>query len=239
MLDAAQTLAQFKRRGRVDRDGFQRVIGSLVRDALQAGRPLVAYGEMVALLWDAGDVPGAIELERLWNELRDEVPFSLLCGYRSASVSGADQIEALEQVCHLHSAVVGGPVPARAPAPQEVSAQFEPKPDAPAAARQMVADAVRDWGQAPELLADTQLIVSELATNAIKHARTPFSVTLRREPSGLNIAVADSSRTQPILRDADPEALFGRGMHLVADVAERWGVDPAGDGKIVWAHVRS
>lgn len=87
-LDAAATMARFITEGRIDRDAFDRVIGAVVRQARESGRPVRVFGEMVSLLWDAGHVLTAIELEELWNELRRDLPFSLLCAYHSESVRG-------------------------------------------------------------------------------------------------------------------------------------------------------
>jgi len=103
--DAAATLARIMPGGHLDREAFDRVVGALVRAAAASGRPVRAFGEMVALLWDAGDVPAAIELERLWNELGARLPFTLLCAYPREAVSSPEQAAALEQVCHLHTAV--------------------------------------------------------------------------------------------------------------------------------------
>lgn len=106
MLDAAATMSSFTRGGRIDGEGFMRVIGGVLRDAARTGRGIRAYGEMVAPLWDAGNVLAAIELEKLWNELGRELPFTLLCVYHSESVSGHEHVDALERVCHLHSAIM-------------------------------------------------------------------------------------------------------------------------------------
>ena len=77
-LDASVTLSQICVDGRVDGEAFGSVVGGLVRQVARTGRPIRAYGEMVSLLWEAGDVMATIELERLWNDLRREVAFSLL-----------------------------------------------------------------------------------------------------------------------------------------------------------------
>ena len=98
------------RDGRIDRNAFFAEIGGVIRDAGRTGRPVRAYGEMVALLWDAGDVLAAIDLETLWNELSGELPFSLYCAYHSESVAAQEHAEALHEVCRLHSAVVPTPV---------------------------------------------------------------------------------------------------------------------------------
>lgn len=230
-LDAAETMACFMFAGRVDPEAFQQVIGTVLREAAAAGAgaPVRAYGEMVGLLWDAGDVLGSIELERLWNDLAREIEFSLLCAYHSASVSSPDQAEALQQVCRLHTSVL------HAASRSEFSSQFPAERDAPSAARHFAADALRSWGLAGDALDDAQLVLSELSTNAVIHACSPFSVTVRAENSLVRISVSDQSRVRPKLRDTDPAALTGRGLHLVAALAIDWGVDVSADGKTVWA----
>src|SRR5205807_4393941 len=92
MLDAAATLEAFMPDGRADRDAFREVIGTVVRRASEVGTAVRAYGEMVAVLWERGDVHGAIELERLWNELQEELEFSLLCAYPSQPASGREHL---------------------------------------------------------------------------------------------------------------------------------------------------
>jgi hypothetical protein len=106
-LDAAATMAQFLLGGRLDPGSFWRVIGDLLRPAAATGRPVQVYGEMVALLWEAGQVSAAIELEALWNELGRQLSFSLICAYPAERVRGVEHADELEQVCGLHSAVVG------------------------------------------------------------------------------------------------------------------------------------
>ena len=80
-LDAQDTLGLFTRDGQPDRELFEQTVGAVVRRLAVAGRPLHAYGEMVALLWAQGAVRAALELEALWNGLQREVTFSLLCAY--------------------------------------------------------------------------------------------------------------------------------------------------------------
>ena len=230
-LDAAATLAQFTRDGCVDRDAFFEVVGSLVRAAAATGRPVCAYGEMVALLWDAGDVIAAIELETLWNELATEVPFSLYCAYRSESVGGHEHADALQQVCHLHDAAVSVP-------PLETTWRFAAELTAPAEARYLLTRRLRLAGYDGDLLADARLIISELAANAVLHAHSPFSVTLLGRNATLRILVHDESQVVPTVQDASSSTkLSGRGMQLVVALASRWGVDLTSDGKVIWAEL--
>lgn len=243
-LDAAPTMARLMPGGRLDGDAFHRVIGGVVADAAETGRPIRAYGEMVALLWDAGDVPGAIELEELWNDLASEFQFSLLCAYSSESVSGPEHADSLRRVCHLHSSVLPAPshdelhARNRSSPPTEVAGQFPAESDAPRAARHLVSQALRDRGHDGTLLYDAQLVLTELATNAVAHARSPFSVVARIDDSGVRLSVRDASPLRPTMRDGGPTARSGRGLLLVAALASNWGVEVTADGKTVWAELR-
>jgi anti-sigma regulatory factor (Ser/Thr protein kinase) len=219
-LDAERTLSRFCSGGRIDHAAFRREIGGLVRAA--GGGPVRAYGEMVALLWDAGEVLAAIELEERWNDLGRELEFSLLCGYHLDSVAGHDA--ALEDVCRLHTSV-------------ETTAHFGALRDAPSAARDFVADALRRGAAAPTLLSDAQLLVAELATNAVLHACSRFSVAVRMGDPTVRIAVRDASPLPPVQRDPAPTEASGRGLALVDALAADWGVEVSGPGKTVWAEL--
>lgn len=224
-LDAAQTLDRFMPSGRVDPCLFQDVIGGLVGEVSRTGRPIKAYGEMVALLWDKGDVLGAIELEKLWNALARQCVFSLWCAYHGQSLAPHEHADALHEVCHLHTSVVA-----------EATARFAAGADAPLAARRFVTSVL---GRRPYLglvAPDAaQLVVSELATNAVIHAGTPFSVTVALNGSAIRISVRDWDGSPPIVRDAEPAARSGRGLRLVDAAADDWGVERDRDGKTVWA----
>lgn len=106
-MDAAATLARFMVDGRPDRERFAEVIGTaLDRAEASSGRGAVlAYGEMVALLWLAGRPDAALQLEELWNELREQRPFKLLCGY-PVQIFGSSPPESASDVARLHGAVL-------------------------------------------------------------------------------------------------------------------------------------
>jgi hypothetical protein len=84
---------------------------------------------------------------------------------------------------------------------------------------------------------DALLVVSELVTNAIRHGGAPIELRLRHEPHQLVITVSDGAVTLPAPRDMDPTSAWGRGLHLVEAVTDRWGAHPIGAGKTVWAIV--
>jgi hypothetical protein len=240
-LDAGQALSRFMAGDGPDADAFDEVMGGLVRRAAQSGRRIRAYGEMVALLWDAGQVAAAIELESLWNRLGLQLPFSLFCAYPTQSVAGEDHAAAVQQICHLHSAIVGDSS-SRAksdPATLEKACSFEKGPHAPRAARQFVVESLLQWGY-EEPLDDAALVVSELAANAVLHAQSDFTVALSSLGDRVRIAVSDASSDGPVLHDSLPStAPSGRGVALVAALAQDWGCDVNGaDGKVVWAEFR-
>lgn len=237
ILDAAATMSLFIDRGVVDRAGFRRVVGSIVRPLAEAGNPVLAFGEMVALLWEDGNVMAAIELEKAWNELLGELPFALVCAYRSASVQGNEHARALEEVCHLHSSVVSPPHGDN-DTTDAISARFPAAGDAPRRARRFVAMTLERWGRPASLLDDAQLVVTELASNAVMHAHSSFSVELRQQAGGVRVAVRDASPARPVLRDPDPYAISGRGLRIVAALAREWGVRPDDGGKAVWAELQ-
>ncbi|WP_217555851.1 SpoIIE family protein phosphatase [Streptomyces sp. GbtcB6] len=106
----------------------------------------------------------------------------------------------------------------------------------PAAVADVRAEAVRQvtaWGY-DELATTTELIVSELVTNAIRYAEPPIRLRLLRD-SRLTCEVADASSTAPRLRHARSTDEGGRGLFLVAQLAHRWGARYTGEGKIIWA----
>jgi MEDS: MEthanogen/methylotroph, DcmR Sensory domain len=243
-LDAGDAVRALTTGAQLDRGAFDRVIGRLIADAGQGERPVRAYGEMVALLWDAGLVNEAVQLEEMWGTLGLSHSFSLFCSYPARSVTGDGHLEAFAEVCRLHGSVVGGwPAPAgpatRAPVPppREATRAFALSGDAPAAARHFAVDAVRRLGAA-DLADDTALVVTELAANAIVHAQTGFTVDLSAGPDVLRITVRDASPLPPGSA-ADLPALPLHGLGAVDALASRWGVERLGhSGKLVWVELR-
>jgi hypothetical protein len=235
ILDAAATLAALTPGGGTDREIFQEIVGGVLRQAADGDRPVRAYGEMVDLLWQAGEIATAIELEKLWNELIEELRFSLLCAYHSEAAQAPEHRHALGEVCRLHSSVSGTSAPEE-PTREEVSREFEPERGAPRDARRFVEEVLQGWDHWM-LLEDARLLLSELVTNAVTHAHSPFSVSIRRQRSGVRLAVHDRSPAEPTLRPLAPDADSGRGLQIVAALAKDWGVLATPVGKTVWAEL--
>jgi anti-sigma regulatory factor (Ser/Thr protein kinase) len=102
-----------------------------------------------------------------------------------------------------------------------------------AEARARTARQLAAWGL-PEITFTTELLVSELVTNAIRHAQSPIQLRIILD-GALSCEVFDGSSTAPHLRRADRYDEDGRGLMLVAQLAERWGTRYTGTGKIIWA----
>ncbi|MBO0870455.1 MAG: ATP-binding protein [Micromonosporaceae bacterium] len=114
--------------------------------------------------------------------------------------------------------------------------RVEPHPGATGAARRFVSRALHDW-QVPDpwpiLLAS-----HELVANALRHARTPALLRIRHRDGRVRIEVADTDPRAPCrIPEPDPMAPSGRGLLIVALLADRWGVELAATGKTIWAEV--
>jgi hypothetical protein len=104
-LDALDTLESLKCGGVLDEARFEEEVGRLISRMTGSGLRLRIFGEMVALLVDAGDKAGAVRLEELWNGIAKKHRFSLFCAY---PVSAELDASALGLVCRQHSGVIPG-----------------------------------------------------------------------------------------------------------------------------------
>lgn len=116
--------------------------------------------------------------------------------------------------------------------------ELAPSPAAPAAARKVVAATLHGWGLAAGV-ADAEQVVSELVTNAIRHApgQVSYELELVGRSDGVRIYIADGSKTQTRVIGAAPTATGGRGLRIVQTLAARWGSEEYRGGKRVWADV--
>jgi CheY-like chemotaxis protein len=104
-------------------------------------------------------------------------------------------------------------------------------------ARRFVKEKLHEWGL-DSLLDDALLIVSELATNAMTHAKSGCGVRLVLTPSMLRIEVADAGGGTPEPQPPSTTGESGRGVHLVAALTTAWGMEVIeGEGKLVWAEL--
>lgn len=100
-------------------------------------------------------------------------------------------------------------------------------------ARHLVLEQLTAW-DLDELAFSTELIVSELVTNSIRHAGGQVRLRLIRADT-LTCEVSDSSNTQPRMRRARSHEEGGRGLYIVAQLSHRWGSRYTVGGKTVWS----
>jgi signal transduction histidine kinase/DNA-binding response OmpR family regulator len=101
-------------------------------------------------------------------------------------------------------------------------------------ARQFAATNLRDW-EIPEARArEIVLLVSELVTNAVRYGQPPMELRIRRTPAHVVLEVYDAAPFLPRKLRPTPEDEHGRGLQLVAHLADRWGTRPTQHGKSVW-----
>jgi anti-sigma regulatory factor (Ser/Thr protein kinase) len=110
---------------------------------------------------------------------------------------------------------------------------FSREPGSVAAARRFATEALADVDL--ERLSSVELMVSELATNCIRHADSAFELNVIQEPGTIRIEVNDSGGGEPVLLSPTPDDPNGRGLHIVDMLSDEWGVERSAEpGKTVW-----
>lgn len=113
------------------------------------------------------------------------------------------------------------------------SGSFEAEAISIPRARHFVGTAIGDWSD-DEQRFDVLLLVTELASNAVQHGRTPFDVTVELHPDGVTVAVTDGNPRMPQPCMVPDDALSGKGLVLVDSLATTWGSERRIGGKVVW-----
>jgi serine/threonine-protein kinase RsbW len=116
--------------------------------------------------------------------------------------------------------------------------RFANRPESVPLARRFALQFVDDVPR--EVCQEVLLIVSELATNCIRHTMSAFEVRVERGPNSIRIECEDVEPSRPFMRWPTVEETTGRGLQIVSSLADDWGVTPAaaGSGKTVWARIR-
>jgi anti-sigma regulatory factor (Ser/Thr protein kinase) len=120
--------------------------------------------------------------------------------------------------------------------------RYAPEPSAAGDARRLTQQQLVEW-DLPEVVDDAALLVSEVVTNAVVHARSDIDFTLAVAEGSVEVGVADRETRQPRVRPSDPGlqpdewtwlSTHGRGMVLVDQIADEWGVEERVTGKQIW-----
>ncbi len=239
MLDAEKTLQTLVVAGMPDEALFGSTARGIVDSAASGGRSVRVYGEMVAMLWNQGNVAGALTLESLWNELAMTRSFFLMCGYPESALAHAPLTD-VNAMCVLHSdiSMIGYQMPFAA-ASTATQPRYErlliPAHTATGSARHFAVRTLVDW-ELPQLIESCAIIASELAANAVEHAESAFRLTLSREIASLRIAVEDAAPNRRAVKPK-PDWVDRSGLAKVVSLASNWGCDITPDGKTVWAEL--
>jgi anti-sigma regulatory factor (Ser/Thr protein kinase)/anti-anti-sigma regulatory factor len=217
-------------------------LDEITGDALQQAVRHSLAGHPTRLLLDVaglrvGDAGGLAALSAVVCQTADwpNVPI-VLCGAgpaTAAAIAAAPDCEGLEYAASCAEALAAA---GEDPDPPEVRARLRPVPDACRQARQLVTRACASWHRA-EAAATAALIATELVANVVRHAHTPMELTFGLHDGRLSMSVRDGSRRLPEPAAPDPSATGGRGLRLVRDLTESWGVLPVNDGKVVWTQL--
>ena len=110
---------------------------------------------------------------------------------------------------------------------------FDPHPSSVRSARRFVTDSLEalDAGAVVDTAA---LLLSELVTNGVLHARTQLTVEIEARGARIRVTVRDGNTVLPSRRAFSELAGSGRGLHLVDSIADAWGVEEEAGGKRVW-----
>jgi anti-sigma regulatory factor (Ser/Thr protein kinase) len=77
-------------------------------------------------------------------------------------------------------------------------------------------------------------MTSELATNSVRHAHSDFELAILLSREEIRVEVSDRGRGQPVPRSPTPREHSGRGLQIVQELSEDWGISPSPNGKLVW-----
>jgi anti-sigma regulatory factor (Ser/Thr protein kinase) len=227
--------AVLRLRGRLSLRSSARIRELLVKSLLSAGRVLVDVSSLRCTQNSYLSVfPAALSAAGGWPSAR-------------LVLFGADAV--------LHSALASARIPETVPlAAYLVSARalVENRPplvrrhrdlpmhsSAAAAGRQLVREACGAWSLPQDICETAELLATELVSNAVEHAHSSSRLTVTYTGTVFRVSVRDYCSTSvPRPRPIDIGASRGRGLHLVAALAQTWRVDPHPDGKTTWANLR-
>jgi anti-anti-sigma regulatory factor len=122
------------------------------------------------------------------------------------------------------------------PEPRRIRIRLRPVPDACRQVRQLVTQACASW-QRSELAATATLVATELVANVVRHAHTTMEFTVGLRDGRMSMSVRDGSRHLPRQVDPGVTDAGGRGLRLVRELTDSWGVLPVFDGKVVWTQL--
>ncbi|WP_305789070.1 ATP-binding protein [Symbioplanes lichenis] len=122
------------------------------------------------------------------------------------------------------------------PEPRRIRVRLRPVPDACRQVRQLVTQTCAAWHRS-EIAATAALVATELVANVVRHAHTTMEITLGLRNDRMCLTVRDGSRLLPRAKDPTTAEAGGRGLHLIRELTDGWGVLSVPGGKVVWTHL--
>jgi anti-anti-sigma regulatory factor/anti-sigma regulatory factor (Ser/Thr protein kinase) len=122
------------------------------------------------------------------------------------------------------------------PEPRRIRIRLRPVPDACRQVRQLVTQTCAAW-QRSEIAGTAALVATELVANVVRHAHTTMEFTVGLRDGRVCLTVRDGSRRLPRPQQPGMADAGGRGLQLVRELTDAWGVLPVSDGKVVWTHL--
>jgi anti-sigma regulatory factor (Ser/Thr protein kinase) len=119
---------------------------------------------------------------------------------------------------------------------ESVETQLPSSKNSPQLARAFLRSTLETWkldgfGEVTELLA------TEMVANVVTHVGAPMTMRVTRGPSTMRVEIEDTSTAVPVVRHPDHADEHGRGVLLIDELADAWGVEPRADGKTVWFEI--
>ncbi|MEU4161186.1 ATP-binding protein [Actinoplanes sp. NPDC026670] len=219
--------------GTLDRDTGG-ALGAAVRRSL-AGQPVKVLLDLTRLrVGDPGALAGLGAVVCQAEEFpsvpivvcgADPPTRDALAGVRDCA--GLEYADDCDKALAEASAEPGGPT---------LRVRLRPVPEACRQVRTLITQAGTAW-QSADLTATATLVATELVANVVRHAHTTMEFTLGLRGGRLTMAVRDGSRLMPRALDPAVTAAGGRGLRLVRELTDAWGVVPVPDGKVVWTQL--
>ena len=183
---------------------------------------------------DIGDPAGLRALSAVVEQTAEwpAVPI-VLCGASPATNSllaafGVHPRVELAESCDHALGQVGAE-----PEPRHIRVRLRPVPDACRQARQVVTRAFAAW-HISDLTSTATLVATELVANVVRHAHTTMEFTIALRNGRVALTVRDGSTRMPRTVEPGLADAGGRGLRLVRDLTDGWGVLPVSDGKVIW-----
>jgi anti-sigma regulatory factor (Ser/Thr protein kinase)/anti-anti-sigma regulatory factor len=160
----------------------------------------------------------------------------VLCGAGAETAAALATSPACAEVGYADDCDEALAAVAAEPEPRRIRVRLRPVPDACRQVRSLVNQACAAWHRR-EAAATAALVATELVANVVRHAHTTMEFTLGLRDGRLSLAVRDSCPRLPKPADPGVADAGGRGLRLVRELTDAWGVLPTSGGKVVWTQL--